>query len=342
MSGAITTISGSRVDAAATWHLRLLGRPELVSTDGARTIALRPKDAALLAVVALAGPIQSDHLAALLWPSAATRQADTSLRQRLFRLRRDTGMALVSSGALMSLASGIEDDLAATLEKIGSDEHAGRAELLGDLDFDDLPDLAAWVGAQREHWRVRRDAALAAAAAACEQDGAIARGLVYAQRLVESDPLGEHAQRRVMRLHYLRGDRAAAIAAFERFEQRLKDEQGTPPSAETIELLATIERGAAALPARRAVVPASLLRPPRLVGRERELAALHRAWSSRRVFLLVGEAGIGKSRLLQEFSAGRTGVVAVRARPGDAGITYAVLARLLRALLAEHAIAMSA
>jgi hypothetical protein len=30
-----------------------------------------------------------------------------------------------------------------------------------------------------------------------------------------------------MRLHYLRGDRAAAIDVFERFEQRLKDEQGT-------------------------------------------------------------------------------------------------------------------
>ena len=142
-----------------------------------------------------------------------------------------------------------------------------------------------------------------------------------------------------MRLHYLRGDRAAAIAVFERFEQRLKDEQGTPPSAETIELLATIERGGTALPARRAVVPASLIRPPRLVGRERELVALDHAWSARRTFLLVGEAGIGKSRLLQEFCAGRDGIVALRARPGDAGIAYAVLARLLRALLAEHGVA---
>jgi hypothetical protein len=168
--------------------------------------------------------------------------------------------------------------------------------------------------------------------------GAIARGLVYAQRLAESNPLAEHAHRRLMRLHYLRGDRAAAIDVFERFEQCLKDEQGTPPSAETIELLATIERGGAALPARRAVVPASLIRPPRLVGRERELMALDHAWSARRTFLLVGEAGIGKSRLLQEFSAGRDGIVALRARPGDAGIAYAVLARLLRALLAEHAL----
>ncbi len=66
-----------------------------------------------------------------------------------------------------------------------------------------------------------------------------------AQRLADNDPLAEYAQRQLMHLHYLRGDRAAAINVFERFEQRLKDELGTRPSAETIELLATIERGAA-------------------------------------------------------------------------------------------------
>ena len=88
----------------------------------------------------------------MLWPSAATKQADNSLRQRLFRLRRETGIALVSSGALMSLAAGIEHDLVTTLEKIRVDDHAGRSELLGDLDFDDLPDLAAWVDAERQNW----------------------------------------------------------------------------------------------------------------------------------------------------------------------------------------------
>ena len=342
MPGALTTARGPRTGKAQAWQLRLLGRPELVAPDGGHSIALRPKDAALLALVALAGPIQSDHVAALLWPTATAKQADTSLRQRLFRLRRETGMALVGSGASMTLDPGLDHDLASTLEQIRVDEHAGSAELLGDLDFDDLPELAAWVGAERRKWGEQRDSALAAAAAACEQAGAIARGLVYAQRLAESNPLAEHAYRRLMRLHYLRGDRAAAIDVFERFEQRLKDEQGMRPSAETIELLATIERGGAALPARRAVVPASLIRPPRLVGREHELVALDHAWSARRTFLLVGEAGIGKTRLLQEFSTGRDGIVALRARPGDAGIAYAVLARLLRALLAEHALPLSA
>jgi len=58
------------------------------------------------------------------------------------------------------------------------------------------------------------------------------------------------------------------------------------------------------------------------------------AWSAQRVFLLVGEAGIGKSRLLQEFSTGRQHAICVQSRPGDAGIAYAMLARLIRSVLA--------
>ncbi|MEO8125313.1 MAG: AAA family ATPase, partial [Burkholderiales bacterium] len=185
-------------------------------------------------------------------------------------------------------------------------------------------------------WRDLRNGALAEAATACEKSGAVARGLVYAQRLIDADPFAEHAHRRLMRLHYLRGDRAAAIATFERFERSLKDELGTRPSAETIELMATIEHAGSRLPAHRAVVPASLLRPPRLIGRERELHRLDSAWSARRVFLLIGEAGIGKSRLLQEFSAGRQHVFSVQSRPGDAGIAYALLARMLRLVLASY------
>jgi DNA-binding SARP family transcriptional activator len=325
----------------AAWQLRLLGQPALVPLGGGESIVLQAKDAALLAVIALSGPVKSDRLAALLWPGANAKQADTNLRQRLFRLRRRADTSLVETGALLRLADSVQTDLAATLQRIDSDEQAGVLELLGDHEFEDLPELNEWARAERRRWREQRDAALAAAASRCEKDGAIAKGLAYAQRMVDSDPLAEHAQRRLMRLHYLRGDRAAAIAAFERFEQRLKDELGTRPSAETIELMATIERGGATLPARRAVAPASLLRPPRLIGRESELRALQRAWAGARAFLLLGEAGIGKSRLLNDFAAGQAGVVAIKSRPGDGGVAYAVLARLLRAVLAQHAIALS-
>ena len=325
--------------AADGWRLCLLGRPRLERVQGSARLPLSPKDAALLALVALDGPVAADHAMALLWPDADRRKADTSLRQRLFRLRRELGANFVSGGPWLQFAAGLQTDLADALAAIAGDENAGRDELLGELDYAGHPDLAGWVDAARRRWRDRRDAALSAAAADCEARGAIVRGLAYAQRLVDGDPLSEHAQRRLMRLHYLRGDSSAAIAAFERFEARLKDELGARPSAETAELVATIERSAAALPVRRAVVPASLMRPPRLVGRAGELATMARAWSGRRVFALLGEAGIGKTRLLQDFAAGFDGVVCVQARPGDAGIAYAVLARLLRAVLALEPLA---
>ena len=325
--------------SAPAWRLCLLGQPLLV---GDRKIVLRPKDAVLLALVALSGPISAERLAALLWPSATARQAETSLRQRLFRLRRDTGATLVASGSLLQLAPELHLDLPDTLAAIDTDARAGDAELLGGLTFEDLPDVADWLRGERHTWRTRRDGALAAAAAQHEKRGALAQALAYAQRLVDADPLAEHAQRRLMRLHYLRGDRASAIAAFERLEQRLKDELGTRPSAETIELMSTIEQGAASLPARRAIAPASLMRPPRLIGRAGELAALEHAWSAQRAFLLIGEAGIGKSRLMQEFVGGRSGVISVQARPGDAGIAYALLARLLRAVRAAQDSVLSA
>ena len=330
-------VQSSRTDPAAGLELRLLGAPCLLV--GERRVALSAKDAALLCLAALAGPIRADRVASLLWPAVAAKQADTSLRQRLYRLRHETSLPLLSGGALLQLSAEVQTDLAPSLERVGRDEQAALGDLLGDLDYDDLPELADWVRGQRLHWREQCGAALAAAAAQCEKEGAVVRGLVYAQRLVDANPLAEHAQRRLLRLHYLRGDRAAAIAAFERYEQRLKDELGTRPSAETIELLATIERGASALPIKRAVAPASLLRPPRLVGREREREALGRAWSAQLVFLLQGEAGIGKSRLLQELAAAQPGVVSVQARPGDAGIAYALLARLLRAVLGAHDVA---
>jgi DNA-binding SARP family transcriptional activator/tetratricopeptide (TPR) repeat protein len=320
--------------------LNLLGTPCVVI--GKLRTALSVKDAALLCLVALSGCIRTDRVASLLWPAATARQANASLRQRLYRLRRDAGVPLLTNGAMLHMPASVQTSLVSSLKRLEDDEHAVVEELLGDFDYEDLPELAQWVCGQRRQWQEQRRSVLAAAAARCEREGALARGLVYAQRLVDEEPLTEHAQRRVMRLHYLRGDRAAAIAAFEAFERRLKDELGTRPSAETIELLTTIELAAVTLPARRAVAPASLLRPPRLIGRERDLQALDHAWSSQHAFVLLGEAGIGKSRLLQDFCASRTGWVVVQARPGDAGMAYAVLARMLRAVLAAHPVSIDA
>ncbi len=81
-------------------------------------------------------------------------------------------------------------------------------------------------------------------------------------------------------------------------------------------------------------LPATLLRPPRLVGRASERAAIEQAWREARAVLLIGEAGLGKSRLLAEVAATCCSIV-VAARPGDAGVPYGTLARVLRQVIAR-------
>jgi DNA-binding SARP family transcriptional activator len=295
--------------------LLLVGEPRWRGAQGEARLARL--DAALLALLALGGEQPRNRVAAWLWPGSAVKNANLSLRQRLFRLRQQLNHPLVEAGTMLRLVPGIHVDL------------DGTGELLGGLDFGDLEAFDEWLGAQRGQLALRRVDGWAGEAARLEARGALAEALVLAERIVANRPELEHGWRRLMRLHYLRGDRAAAIDSFERFEQQVYREQGLQPAAETLALLDTIERAQEAVPAARGPLPADLLRPPRLVGREAELAALTQAWTAGRAVLLIGEGGLGKSRLLDDFLRGRQGHLLVRARPGDAGMPYGTLTQLL-------------
>lgn len=84
-----------------------------------------------------------------------------------------------------------------------------QGELLRGYDYDDCPDFAGWVEIEREHllgvWRE----ALETEAGRLEEEGELRKALALALRLSEADPFSEEHLRRLMRLHYLRGDRGA-------------------------------------------------------------------------------------------------------------------------------------
>ncbi len=321
--------------AAAVFHLRLLAVPALVRGDGV-LIALERKDAALLALLAVDGPTSRSRAAALLWPDAESQKARNSLRQRLFRLRRAAGSDIVEESAALALAPGVVHDVASVRGQLAQDPAAAAGEFLGTFGYEDCAELEDWVRAARERFHGQRRDALAAAAAEEEAAGHIARALVLAERLVADEPLSEQAHRLLMRLHYRRGDRSAALAAYARCEQWLRKELDAAPSVESRELAQLIERSGE-LPgtaARR--IPTAIARPPILVGRERQWRTLEDAWEQRRIAVLTADAGMGKTRLLGDFARSRD-VPLVGARPGDERVPYALLARLLRAALGPGA-----
>lgn len=319
----------------ATPRIHLLGQPRLEWPDGHQH-ALQRRDAALLALLALEGAVPRSRAAARIWPDADAEGARNNLRQRLFRLRRNAAVDLVSAGEVLRLADGIEHDLHDPAAQARSIGYGAEDELLGALDYADCAELAEWVQAARERWRGARAQARAELADRLEESRDLEGALVYAQRLLEEEPLLEPAHRRVMRLHYLRGDRVAALAVYARLADMLSRELGAKPEPETRALAQLIERGGTlAQPVTRPLPPA-VLRPPRLIGREREWQALEADWLDGGAAVVLGEAGIGKSRLLGDFAAARAAHVAVGARAGDATVPYALLARLLRALPAPR------
>jgi len=154
--------------------------------------------------------------------------------------------------------------------------------------------------------------------------------IAYARRWVALDPLHEPAQRQLMQVYAWAGRRAAALRQYRECARVIEQELGELPSEETNLLyeaikerrLAQLEVGLAAPPA----PPADsaelvsrheyLLEPAEerseseqgaFVARERELAQL-RAFLDRtlagrgQVIFLMGEAGSGKTALLQEFA----------------------------------------
>ena len=121
--------------------LRLAREPCYVRADG-RVVAVEPKDALLLAYLALEGPTPRRVLASLLWPDVDGDRARANLRQRLYRLRRSVGRDLLEGGDVAALCGDLDVDLNAG--------DAGHSDgLLLGLDEADAGGLAEWLPSSR-------------------------------------------------------------------------------------------------------------------------------------------------------------------------------------------------
>lgn len=329
-------------------HICLLGAPRLI--EGQRPLPLAPVDALLLWRLADAGAQPGEPLARLLWPTQTPTAAGNNLRQRLFRLRRRQVPLQLHGGVLQLGEPATVDLLAPEPGRHFAPTVWSRSELLDGIDLPE-GDLAELLAQGRERWQQRRLQLARRHAQDLQQQGDDAQALVWLQALWSALPEDEEVCRALMALHLRRGDRAAAVEAFEHTERSRRQQGLGMPEARSVALLQAALRdpGPAAdgtgTPAGGGHVPraggagplpVALLRPPRLIERQDALQHLLAAWRDARLPLLLGEAGIGKSRLVQEAQAlaaadGRQ-IVAV----GCAGLgrePYALLAGLLERLL---------
>ena len=319
-------------DPAMRLRLALLGgfRGQL-DAPASLTIPTR-KTQALLAFLSLpAGRAHSrEKLASLLWGGMREPQARQSLRQSLFTLRKALGGApalLIEEGTIALDPSLVDVDVAdfergiaaGTPDALERAVGLYRGELLEGLALEEPP-FEEWLLAERDRLRELALEAMARLLRHQRATGATAAALQTGLRLLAFDPIQEPVHRAVMRLYAELGRRPSALRQYQFCVGILQRELGVEPEAATKELYRELLRqrapGAAVgvddspataegsgLPRPEETLPRELP----LVGRQAELGglseAMRRGWDDRgHVTALIGEAGVGKSRLLAELA----------------------------------------
>jgi DNA-binding SARP family transcriptional activator/predicted ATPase len=287
-------------------------------------------------------PHRREALAGLLWPDWPDRDALSNLRYALSNLRQVIGdrtaeppFLLVTRDTLQFnsasdhaldvkiLTGAAESDKThpPTVEPLEEAVALYQGAFLEGFSLGDSPPFEEWTLFTRERLARLMSAALHQLAAACEQRADYERARRWAWRQIELEPWDEIAHQQLMRSLALAGQRSAALAQYEACRRQLAEELGVEPSAETTRLYEQIREGRlrAAAPAVAREPEAAVTLPPFLesaapqvelplfVARQRELTQLQRfldlaVAGHGRVVFVTGEAGTGKTALLQEFT----------------------------------------
>lgn len=334
-------------------RIQLLGEFHLSYGDELITTVDTPRLQSFLAYLLLykESPQSRQQLSFHFWPDSNESQARTNLRNLLYHLREalpDSDRFLeVNSKSIWwkpdSLYQLDVDEFKERLHSAVDTEREGQVtrnqeELQITVDIyggDLLPNCYDdWIFHLREELRHDFQRALEKLIALLEEQHHYPQAVAYAQRLLRHDELHEVTYRTLMRLHALNGDRARALHTYHICADILERELGMDTSLPTRDLYEQLmDRELSAQAPTRAAGKASPL-----IGREQAWKDLQRAWrrsEEKPCFALVqGEAGIGKTRLAEEFLrwARRQDLTAAitRSYPAEGEHAYTPVIALLR------------
>jgi len=265
--------------------------------------------------------VPTERIADVLWGDTQPRDAAANVATLVSRLRSVLGDDVIAGSraayGLLPKGAWVTDvDAARQLVAEAADRQragepglayvaATRAnDLLGE--HDGLVELPSddWVSPLRDEIRGLRRTARHLGAVSATQTGDRQAARALAGAAVAADSLDEQAYRDLMTALAADGESAMALAAYADLQRTLRRELGIDPHRDTREVHLTILRGgqpAAAAPIREDTNRAE----GRLLGRSDEITAVRDAWSAAvagepSLTLVLGEAGIGKSRLLAE------------------------------------------
>jgi DNA-binding SARP family transcriptional activator/Flp pilus assembly protein TadD len=280
-----------------------------------------------------------DEILEALWPDVSSEAAERSLRVTVSLLRRALEPELgrgSDSRYVLSKRPGysFSEQADCEVDAWKFEKHRQRAEAArdaGELDaaiceYRGALDLVRgeflaeepyedWAMEAREEWREKQLAAFSGLAKCLALKGRYAEAIEASKHALALDEYRDELHRRLMLYHYCAGEQGRALRTYRDYARVLKEELGATPSPELVRLKEQIEarnvpgvdEGQRRYPRPRRPLrfPYSLSRT-RFVGRDGEYA-----WLAERLreaaegvggaVAVAGEAGVGKTRLAEEF-----------------------------------------
>ncbi|HEV8224380.1 MAG TPA: AAA family ATPase [Rubrobacteraceae bacterium] len=234
-----------------------------------------------------------------------------------------------------------DDARSEVLARLRAATEAYRGNFLEGFSLDDAPEFDLWVDAEREIRRGRMNLVCERLSKLQLESGEIGEAITTAARWTEHAPLSEEAHRRLMEVQFAAGDRTGALNTYETFRSILARKLGTVPGPET-QAMATVGQSSAPQPVRPLAPhpePAPSHPGTPFVGRAKEFGVLIEGYQASisgeaRAVVLLGDAGIGKTRLGEEFLlwAREEGADVLSGRTNEAGgrLPYGVLIDAIR------------
>ena len=222
---------------------------------------------------------------------------------------------------------------------------AYRGEFMEGFSLEDAPEFELWLIAGRARWRALFGELCERLSRLQVESGLLEEATETTRLWTSHAPLEEEAHLRLMELLSAAGDGTGALLAYEDFRKTLRRGLDLEPSPQMHKLAERLreevgERGSLAASLAHAAAATSLLAlEVPLAGRREEFGALvseyHACVSAEepRIFALIGEAGIGKTRLAEEFlgwARARGADVLEGAASEGAGLPYGPLLEGIR------------
>jgi len=323
-------------------RLYMLGPVQIERADGSPLHGFESRKAvALLCYLAVQPqPASRTHLADLFWGEKSEERGRGNLSRVLHNissilpncLQTDRHLVQLRRPSVLWIDTEVFHDLARSpeVEDLAVAATLYQGDLMADFYLDDSPQFETWLVAERESWHLEFRQVLQKLVNHYLQDRDYRQGLNYARQLLTLDPWREEVHRQVMQLLAVTGQRSAALTQYETCRRILAEELAVEPALETMTLYEQIRDGqvrlesspypplsetlssaptigvSSLLPALFPAPSVSAVDTP-FVARQQELEQLNNfldlaLTGAGSVAFVLGEAGSGKTALVQEFA----------------------------------------